>query len=163
MNFLATLLFMLIVGFSSCQANTISTLKETLKDDFLIGTALNESQFYEINIHDIDIIKGQFNSIIPENILKWESVHPSPNEYAFETFDVIVSVADLAEYTDLEGINKPKPYIYLQTAKLLGLHPEQCAAIEDSRTGISSAVNAGCISVAVRNAYTPNKICLMHT
>lgn len=69
-------------------------------------------------------------------------------------FDVIVSAEDLTEFNDPEGINKPKPYIYLQAAKLLGLHPEQCAAIEDSRTGISSAVSAGCIAIAIPNAYT---------
>jgi beta-phosphoglucomutase len=67
---------------------------------------------------------------------------------------VIVSADDLSDYKDPEGINKPKPYIYLQAAKLLGLHPKQCAAIEDSRTGISSAVSAGCIAVAIPNAYT---------
>ena len=51
-------------------------------------------------------------------------------------------------------MNKPKPYIYLQASKLLGLHPEQCVAIEDSHTGVSSATNAGCITVAIPNAYT---------
>lgn len=69
-------------------------------------------------------------------------------------FDAIVSGDDLSEYNDPEGINKPKPYIYLQAAKLLGLHPEQCVAIEDSRAGISSAVNAGCIAIAIPNFYT---------
>jgi len=47
-----------------------------------------------------------------------------------------------------------KPYIYLKAAKLLCLHPEQCVAIEDSRTGVSSAVSAGCITIAIPNAYT---------
>ena len=69
-------------------------------------------------------------------------------------FDVIVSADDLTHYNDPEGTNKPKPYIYLHAAKLLGLHPEECAAIEDSRTGISSAVSAGCIAIAIPNAYT---------
>ena len=69
-------------------------------------------------------------------------------------FDVIICGDDLTDYCDPEGINKPKPYIYLQAAKLLGLHPEQCAAIEDSRTGISSAFSAGCIAIAIPNAYT---------
>ena len=67
---------------------------------------------------------------------------------------MIVSADDLTEYSDPEGVNKPKPYIYLQAAKLLELRPEQCAAIEDSRTGISSAVSAGCIAVAIPNTYT---------
>lgn len=69
-------------------------------------------------------------------------------------FDVIVSADDLTEYNDPEGINKPKPYVYLKAAKLLGLLPEQCVAIEDSRTGVSSAVSAGCIAIAIPNAYT---------
>lgn len=70
-------------------------------------------------------------------------------------FDVIVSGADdLASYHDPEGTNKPKPYVYLQAAKILGLCPEQCVAVEDSLAGISSAINAGCIAVAVPNTYT---------
>ena len=69
-------------------------------------------------------------------------------------FDVIVSADDLTKYNDPEGVNKPKPYIYLQAAKLLGVHPGQCVAIEDSRTGVSSAVSAGYIAVAIPNAYT---------
>lgn len=69
-------------------------------------------------------------------------------------FDVIVSADDLAEYHDPEGVNKPKPYIYLEAAKLMCLRPEQCVAIEDSRTGVSSAVGAGCLTVAIPNAYT---------
>ncbi len=70
-------------------------------------------------------------------------------------FDVIVSGwDDLIYYNDPEGTNKPKPYIYLHAAKLLELSPDQCVAIEDSRTGISSAVHAGCIAVAVPNTYT---------
>lgn len=69
-------------------------------------------------------------------------------------FDVIVSSEDIMDYSDPEGTNKPKPYVYLQAAKLLDLHPGQCVAIEDSHTGISSAVSAGCITIAIPNAYT---------
>lgn len=69
-------------------------------------------------------------------------------------FDVIVSFDDLTDYSDPEGVNKPKPYVYLHATKLLGLLPEQCAAIEDSYAGVSSAVSAGCITVAIPNAYT---------
>lgn len=69
-------------------------------------------------------------------------------------FDVVVSSEDVTDYNDPEGTNKPKPYVYLQAAKLLGLHPQQCVAIEDSYTGISSAVSAGCLAVAIPNTYT---------
>lgn len=70
-------------------------------------------------------------------------------------FDVILSgYDDLADYQDAEGTNKPKPYVYIHTAKELGIHPSECVAIEDSRTGVTSAVNAGCITIAVPNRAT---------
>lgn len=70
-------------------------------------------------------------------------------------FDVIVSgTDDLVEYVDPEGKNKPKPYIYLHAAKLLAISPKECVAIEDSKTGVSSAVAAGYTVVAIPNVYT---------
>ncbi len=60
----------------------------------MIGVALNEDQFYENDLQDVDIIKTQFNSITPENILKWEFVHPSPNEYVFESSDQFVKFGE---------------------------------------------------------------------
>ncbi len=72
-----------------------------------------------------------------------------------ECFDVIVSGQDdLGEYHDPEGTNKPKPYIYLHAAKLLGLEPFQCLAFEDSHIGITAAATAGITAIAVPNAYT---------
>lgn len=72
-----------------------------------------------------------------------------------DILDVILSgVNDLHAYTDPEGVNKPKPYVYLHAAKLLDLAPEQCVVIEDSRTGVSAGVSAGCITVAIPNAVT---------
>jgi len=42
-------------------------------------------------------------------------------------FDLILSGQDdLMDYTDPEGVNKPKPYIYLHAAKTLNLSPAQC-------------------------------------
>ncbi len=72
-----------------------------------------------------------------------------------DVLDVILSgVNDLLEYSDPEGVNKPKPYIYLHAAKMLGVSPEQCVVIEDSRTGVSAGVSAGCITVAIPNPVT---------
>ncbi len=70
-------------------------------------------------------------------------------------FDVILSgTEDLGDYRDREGVNKPKPYIYLHAAKLLHVAPSQCVVIEDSSTGIAAGVDAGCITVAVANSYS---------
>jgi HAD superfamily hydrolase (TIGR01509 family) len=70
-------------------------------------------------------------------------------------FDAILSGRDdLSEYQDAEGTNKPKPYIYLKTANVLGFKPQECIAIEDSKTGIFSARDAGCMTIAIPNSYT---------
>lgn len=44
---------------------------------------------------------------------------------------------------------KPAPDPYLRAAELLGLAPSDCVALEDSATGATSAVAAGCVTVVV--------------
>ena len=46
---------------------------------------------------------------------------------------------------------KPHPEPYLTAAAALGLPPGECVAIEDSNTGATSAVAAGCTVVCVPN------------
>jgi endo-1,4-beta-xylanase len=70
------------------------TLKDVFKDDFLIGAALNSSQFDEKDPRGGPIIKSQFNSITPENILKWASVHPLPDRYDFAGPDLYVAFGE---------------------------------------------------------------------
>ncbi|MGA2685853.1 MAG: endo-1,4-beta-xylanase [Verrucomicrobiota bacterium] len=60
-----------------------TTLKDAFKDDFLIGVAINQKQFDGEDPRGDPIIKAQFNAISPENILKWESLHPEPGRYDF--------------------------------------------------------------------------------
>lgn len=72
-----------------------------------------------------------------------------------KAFDVIVSGQDdLQGYHDPEGVNKPKPYIYLHAAKMLGADPSSCIAIEDTHAGSTAAVKAGCFTIAVPNSST---------
>lgn len=72
-----------------------------------------------------------------------------------DLFEAIVSGHDdLGHYNDPEGVNKPKPYIYLHAAQLLGIDPKDCVAFEDTNTGLQAAVSAGMKAVAVPNSYT---------
>lgn len=72
-----------------------------------------------------------------------------------ELFDIILSGQDdLKHYADPEGVNKPKPYIYLHAMKKLGVFPAECVVIEDSSTGVNSGVSAGCFTIAIPNIYT---------
>lgn len=66
------------------------TLKEAFKKDFLIGASLNRAQFTEQDVKGAEIVKTQFNTISPENVLKWASVHPKPDQYAFDSSDSYV-------------------------------------------------------------------------
>jgi HAD superfamily hydrolase (TIGR01509 family) len=50
---------------------------------------------------------------------------------------------------EVDGLTKPHPEPYLRAARLLGVSPADCLAIEDSPNGVSSAVAAGCAVIAV--------------
>jgi len=62
-----------------------------------------------------------------------------------EKFDAIIS-AD-----EIDGKGKPSPEIYLYSAKILNLNPDECVVIEDSKNGIISAKNANMRCIGFRN------------
>lgn len=47
--------------------------------------------------------------------------------------------------------SKPDPDIYLKTAKLLGVEPKDCVAVEDSTVGITAAHRAGIKVIALKD------------
>ena len=72
------------------SAQNATTLKEAYKGCFMVGAALNATQFTGQDQAEDAIIKSQFNSISPENVLKWEVVHPRPGTYDFSMADKYV-------------------------------------------------------------------------
>lgn len=66
------------------------TLKDAFKDKFLVGAALNESQFTEQNAAQAALVKKQFNTITAENVMKWEKIHPEPDKFDFGPADRFV-------------------------------------------------------------------------
>ena len=66
-------------------------LEDVFKDDFYIGAALSADQISGKEPNAMALVKKHFNSITPENILKWEEVHPEPNRYNFEVPDRYVA------------------------------------------------------------------------
>ncbi|MHA6249039.1 endo-1,4-beta-xylanase [Pontibacter sp. CAU 1760] len=69
-----------------------TTLAAAYKGDFYIGAALNGRQVSNIDTQAVTLIEKQFNSISPENLLKWEAVHPKPGVYNFEPADNYVAL-----------------------------------------------------------------------
>jgi len=57
-------------------------------------------------------------------------------------FDVVVAGDDVTN-------SKPHPEPYQTAARLLGVEPAACLALEDSPTGVASATSAGCRVVAI--------------
>ena len=67
-----------------------TTLKGAYHDFFRIGAALGPEYFTESDAAGATLVKAQFDSISPENALKWESVHPSPQGFHFGPADSYV-------------------------------------------------------------------------
>lgn len=70
------------------------TLAQAFADDFLVGAALNAWLIRGRDTVGAALVKAQFNSITPENCLKWERVHPEPGRYDFDVPDRYVALGE---------------------------------------------------------------------
>lgn len=97
-NFHKTLLTTAILAIAVTveAADTPISLKDAFKNDFMIGVALNQRQFTEQDTNGVALVKRQFNAISPENVMKWESIHPrsGPNGYDFAAADRYVEFGE---------------------------------------------------------------------
>ena len=86
----------LAAGCATSHKPASLTLKEAFKNDFMIGVAINTNQVADGDRAGAAIIKTQFNSISPENALKWEQIHPRPGKdgYNFEPADRYVKFGE---------------------------------------------------------------------
>lgn len=68
-----------------------TTLKVAYRGVFHVGAAINERQIAGTDDVSTRIVTTQFDSISPENVLKWERVHPEPDTYNFDLADKYVA------------------------------------------------------------------------
>lgn len=78
---------------ASC-ATAQPALKDAFKNRFFVGAALNEAQFTESNVMEAALVKKHFNTISPENVLKWEKIHPFADAYDFGPADRYVAFGE---------------------------------------------------------------------
>jgi len=71
-----------------------TTLKSAYHGIFKIGAALSPPYFTESDAAGAALVKAQFDSISPENVLKWESVHPLPQGFNFDPADRYVEFGE---------------------------------------------------------------------
>jgi endo-1,4-beta-xylanase len=69
-------------------------LKDSYRGAFLVGAAIAPKQFEEQDVANAALVKREFNTISPENVLKWVIVHPQPDHYDFAPADKYVAFGE---------------------------------------------------------------------
>lgn len=83
-----------LVAVISCSAPLEPGLKDIFADDFLIGAALNEAEITGADSAGVELIKKHFNSIVAENCMKSEEIHPEEGVYDFTLADRFVEFGE---------------------------------------------------------------------
>ncbi|MBI3110962.1 MAG: endo-1,4-beta-xylanase [Ignavibacteriales bacterium] len=66
-------------------------LKDAFGTHFLIGGALNDDVVAGKDPDAALLVQNQFNTITPENVMKWALIHPEPARYDFDASDRLVA------------------------------------------------------------------------
>jgi endo-1,4-beta-xylanase len=77
-----------------CFAADGRPLKDAFEGKFLVGAALGTPQVMGGEPAALELVARQFNAISPENLLKWQEVHPQPDQYNFEPADRYVEFGE---------------------------------------------------------------------
>ena len=79
----------------SCQPkSSVPALKEVFANNFLVGATVSFDQISGAEPGVLPIVLKQFNTVTPENCMKWENVNPKPNKYTFDKADAYVTFAE---------------------------------------------------------------------
>jgi len=79
--------FVLVPGLAA----QVVALKEVVPSGWLIGAAINQNQSDGRDTVAVDLVTRQFNTISPENLLKFQSLHPEPDRFTFDAADRYVA------------------------------------------------------------------------
>lgn len=92
----AGLLLVSLLIVTACQAPSQepATIKDAYSDKFYFGAAVNTSQYMQEDERALPLLKEQFNSITPENDMKWMYIHPQPDSFNFVDTDKFVEFGE---------------------------------------------------------------------
>ena len=86
------------LALSSCTTRVATendaSLKGVLGDKFLVGVALNARQSSGVDTAAVKIVKHHFNSIVAENCMKCQTIHPEEDRYDFSQADEFVKFGE---------------------------------------------------------------------
>ena len=70
----------------------VDSLSDRYKDLFHLGAAINQDIIFGKDVQSLNIVTSEFNSITPENSLKWMYLQASPNKFNFIAADKYVAL-----------------------------------------------------------------------
>lgn len=83
------------IAIAACaKADAQPTMKEAFADKFLIGAAVNQWQVAGERPEQLDLVKTHFNSIVAENVMKSEKIHPQENVWNWVPADSFVDFGE---------------------------------------------------------------------
>jgi len=92
--------FLAFVGIVTIAARSVRAeatplgLKDAYRDAFLVGVAINGWQSEDRDPKATALIEQDFNSVTPDNALKWDATEPSEGKFTFDAGDRFVAFAE---------------------------------------------------------------------
>jgi len=83
-----------LVLLASVQTMAQKTLGEATKGEFLFGAAINMQQVNGVNPIETELIAKEFTTIVAENCMKPQPIHPEENRYNWEDADKLVAFGE---------------------------------------------------------------------
>ena len=74
------------------ESSSRLSLGAHFKDLFYMGAAINENTILGLDPKSATIVNSEFNTITPENSLKWMFIQPKPNKFNFKAADKYVEM-----------------------------------------------------------------------
>ncbi|KNY27172.1 HAD family hydrolase [Pseudobacteroides cellulosolvens] len=131
--------------------NLVPSVEELLK----LQSEFKIEFLKETKIEAIDGVKGLLNELKQNNIIL--AVASSSPRFFIETILETIKIRECFNVIlSCEEVQRGKPYpdIFLITAEMLKVNPQECIVIEDSTNGVKAALSAGmrCIGYANLNS-----------
>jgi endo-1,4-beta-xylanase len=83
-----------IVFLQYSQIMAQNTLAEATKGKFLFGVAVNMQQVNGVNPRESELIAKEFNTIVAENCMKPQPIHPEENRYVWTDADKVIAFGE---------------------------------------------------------------------
>ena len=87
---LAVMMLSASCAFAAEAAPSSVSLKDAARGLFYVGAAINNAHIAEQDQAGVKVIEQHFDSITPENVMKWEMIHPEANRFDFVLPDEFV-------------------------------------------------------------------------